>query len=85
MKWRLRWGEYEWSSDDVTVAHGLAVGVLLGRHEWLALEPPRSPEFVHAWLIVLLGSEVGASAAMAQVNGAPLSALAGAVVVPDEE
>lgn len=84
MNWKLTWDGRVWASTEMTVAHAIAVGTLLGRHEWLALEPPRSPEYVHAWLLVLLANEVGMARAMELVNGAPMQALIDAVVIDEE-
>lgn len=84
MNWKLTWDGRVWASTEMTIAHAIAVGVLLGRHEWLALEPPRSPEFVHAWLLALLANEVGMPRAMELVNGAPMQALVDAVVIDEE-
>lgn len=84
MTWKLTWAGQEWSSDEMTVAHAGRVGLVLGRHSWEALEPFRSPEFVRAWLIVLLAEGSDLAEVVAAVDGAPMQWLLDAVVIDEE-
>jgi len=55
MKWKITWGEHEFTEDDLTVAHIALVVLALGE-DTFALTPTRGPvsllAFVATWVAV---------------------------------
>ena len=83
MGWKLTWGDKSWSEDDLTVAHVMIVGELLGLDEWSRVEPANSPRTCVAVLATLLAAESGASIeeCQAALMAQPFSVLVGALTV----
>lgn len=79
----MTWGDKSWSEDDLTVAHVMVVGELLGLDEWTRVQPTQSPRACVAVLATLLAGESGASIeeCQAALLAQPFSALVNALSV----
>jgi hypothetical protein len=84
--WKITFGGYEMTNEQVTVGHVIDVCALVGDNSWSAVSPLTSPQVLAGWCAVVLSRGTGQELALcaAFVNSLPLATVLDAVTEAPE-
>lgn len=86
MAWRINYGGMTLDEGDVTGAHLMMVGEVLGEHSWANANPMGDPRVLCAWVALVVAKEMQQplDEAMAYVVSQPIGELVAAVETVDD-